>query len=71
MKTADFFVEKAKGYINSIDELLPSLTSEYSFDGLSKEQEQKVSDLRLKSKVLFSEFDKGEVFYKKLYSLYW
>jgi hypothetical protein len=70
MKSTDFFIDKANEYIKSIDNILQNFTSKYSggFDKSPelKEQERKISDLQLKIRLLFSEFDKGDIFYSNL-----
>lgn len=70
MKSADFFIDKANEYIKSIDEVLPNLLSPYSqgFDPTPeyRKQSEKISDLRLKTKLLFTEFDNGELFKNKI-----
>jgi hypothetical protein len=70
MKSADFFIEKANEYIKSIEEILPNIFSKYS-QGLDPtpeyiEQSEKISDLKFKTKLLFTEFDNGELFINKI-----
>lgn len=73
MRSTDFFIEKAKEYTNSIDEILPDLQRAYGQGSESspeyKERAEKISDIRLKTKQLFSEFDKGEIFKKNIVSI--
>ncbi len=74
MKSADFLIDKAKEYITSIDGLSPHLLSKYSggFDGSPEltEQENKLSDLYLKVRLLFSEVDNGDIFFSQLKHIY-
>ena len=74
MKSADFLIDKAKEYITSIDSLSPNLVSKYSggFDKLPEleEQENKLSDLYLKVRLLFSEVDNGDIFFSQLKPIY-
>ena len=66
MKSADFFIDKAKEYIISIDEVLKNPVSPY--DGgfepspALKEFSEKTHNIKIKTKLLFSEFDNGELF---------
>ena len=73
MRSTDFFIKKAKEYSNSIDEILPDLQQAYAQGSESspeyKERSEKISDIRLKTKQLFSEFDKGEIFKKNIVSI--
>ena len=73
MKPTDFYLDKASEYINSIDMILPNLLSSHSqgFDPTPeyKEQKQNISDLKLKTKLLFTEFDNGELFIKEIESI--
>jgi len=69
MKTTDFFVEKANEYIKTIEEIIKNLLPEIplGFDHFNPpieyvEQSEKISDIKLKTKLLFSEFDNGELF---------
>ncbi len=74
MKSADFLIDKAKEYINSIDKISPNLVSKYSggFDGSPEltEQENKLSDLYLKVRLLFSEVANGDIFFSQLKPIY-
>ena len=66
MKSTDFFLNKAKQYASELN----SITSNYvQFDDISFSesdpyniQQNKIAELELKIKLLFSEFDKGEFF---------
>lgn len=73
MRSTDFFIDKAKEYTSSIDEILPNLQQPYlQGSGPSpedKERSEKISDIRLKTRQLFSEFDKGELFRKNIVSI--
>ena len=73
MRSTDFFIKKAKEYSNSIDEILPDLQQVYVQGSESspeyKERSEKISDIRLKTRQLFSEFDKGEMFEKNIISI--
>ena len=67
MKTLDFFIDKANEYSNEIDEIVNNYISRYSeeaFENSPEYTKQKldISDLKLKIKLLFSEFDNGELF---------
>ena len=65
MKTLDFFISKAKEYSSTIDEIQKHYISPYTaFDSSLEYQEQKrkILDLKLKVKLLFSEFENGEIF---------
>lgn len=74
MKSIDFFINKANSYIEIINKVSPTLISEYAggFDGSPEldEQHQNLSDLYLKIRLLFAEFDKGEIFYSQVKDLY-
>lgn len=70
MKPADFFLGKASQYLTEMDAILSNYVK---FDdiSLSKDspyaiQEKKVAELKLKTKALFAEFDKGEPFTDRL-----
>ena len=70
MKSADFFIAKAIVCINSIDEILPNVVSSpFSDETKYAEQSKTLSDLSLKIKLLFSEFDNGELFKDKIISI--
>lgn len=70
MRSTDYFINKAKEYINSIDELLqhlhpvPAQAQEASPEYI--EQPEKTAAIRLKTSQLFSEFDNGEIFQKNI-----
>ena len=67
MRSVEFFIDKAKEYSNSIDGILPSLLSQELPDFKpSPEQSEKISDIRNKTKLLFSEFDNGGIFEKNI-----
>jgi len=74
MKSADFLIDKAKEYIISIDGLSPNLVSRFSggFDKSPEleEQENKLSDLYLKVRLLFSEVENGDIFFSQLKPIY-
>jgi uncharacterized coiled-coil DUF342 family protein len=70
MRSTDYFINKAKEYIDSIDELLQNL---HPFPPQAeetgpeyKEQSEKIAAIRLKINQLFSEFDNSEIFKKNM-----
>ncbi len=70
MKSADFFIDKAKEYASSIDGILPNLHAhEPGAAAEDKEQSEKISEIRQKTKELFSEFDNGEIFQKNILAI--
>lgn len=73
MRSTDYFINKAKEYINSIDELLQHLhpvpTQVQEAGPEYKEQPEKIAAIRLKTSQLFLEFDNGEIFQKNIASI--
>lgn len=70
MRSTDYFINKAKEYIDSIDELLQHLhpvpTQAQEASPEYKEQSEKIAAIRLKTNQLFSEFDNDEIFQKSI-----
>jgi hypothetical protein len=70
MRSTDYFINKAKEYIDSIDELLqylhpvPTQTQEAGPE--YREQPEKIAAIRLKTSRLFLEFDSNEIFQKNI-----
>lgn len=67
MKTPDFFIDKAKEYSNSIEELLNNflpmdINNVWNTTPEYLNQKRKFEDLVLGIKLLFSEFDNGQLF---------
>ena len=70
MKSSEFFLEKAKQYVSEIDSIisdykefdLDSRLSSFSNNTPYAIQATSISEIKLKLKLLFSEFDKGEFF---------
>lgn len=73
MRSRDLLIGKAKEYTNSIDEILPDLQTIFSKELSpfpdSKKQAEKISDIRLKTKQLFSEVDNGGIFEKNIIAI--
>lgn len=73
MRSTDYFINKAKEYIDSIDELLqhlhlvPAQVKESNPE--YKEKSEKIAAIRLKTSQLFFEFDDGEIFQKNIASI--
>ena len=66
MKPVDFFLDKAKQYVSELDSIISNYVQ---FDDITfsetdpyNVQKKKIAELKLKIKLLFSEFDKGEFF---------
>lgn len=73
-KTADLFLDKANEYKTAFENILkayvPSNVSpDWKEDPKHLEQQQKIADLKFKTKLLFTEFDKGELFLDKIKSI--
>jgi hypothetical protein len=72
LKTTEFFIEKANEYTAEIDRI----TSNYIPFSASREkpgfqeQSDEISDLKLKIKLLFSEFEHGHLFVEKVAALF-
>jgi hypothetical protein len=70
MKSVNFFIDKAREYTNSIDGILPNLPPQDSPGMVTstgyKDLSEKISDIRNKTKLLFSEFDNGDIFEKNI-----
>jgi hypothetical protein len=68
LKTSEFFIEKANEYIAEIDRItanyIPS-SSTREKPGF-QEQSDEISDLKLRIKLLFFEFDHGHLFVEKV-----
>lgn len=66
MKSTDFFIDKANEYKTSFENILTNYVTDSSigWDENPKytEQQRQIADLKIKTKLLFSEFDKGEFF---------
>jgi hypothetical protein len=68
LKTSEFFIEKANEYIAEIDRI----TSNYIPTSATREkpgfqeQSDEISDLKLKIKLLFFEFEHGHLFVEKV-----
>jgi len=68
VKTAEFFIEKATEYIAEIERIT---TNYIPFSPTREkpgfqEQSDEISDLKLKIKLLFSEFEHGHLFVEKV-----
>ena len=74
MKSTDFFLDKAKQYVSEIDTVINSYKNyidAYSDPAAMKKynaQKTQIEDLELKSQLLFSEFDKGDIFNERIKS---
>lgn len=71
MRSTDFFIGKAKEYITSIDKILAVLLSSALPGTFTKynEQPEKISDIRVKIRALFSEFENGGLFEKNIVAI--
>lgn len=76
MKSTEFFLEKAKQYFLDLDSIILEykefdLNSRLSFSSNRPYaiQEKSISEIKLKLKLLFSEFDKGEFFLEEIKKL--
>lgn len=72
MKSVNFFIEKANLYIAEIDSILETYVGilESETKTIPEGQNQRINDLRLKTKLLFSEFDHGQLFLEALHQRY-
>ncbi|MFD2920888.1 hypothetical protein ACFS6H_14285 [Terrimonas rubra] len=76
MKSVDFFIDKANEYIETATSLSLNLIPRLKFsDGINKSyeleaQERNLSDLYLKVRLLFSEFENGDIFFSELKPMY-
>jgi hypothetical protein len=72
MKSLDFFLDKAKQYVSEIDTVMKSYKNyidAYTDPATMKmynAQKIQIEDLELKSQLLFSEFDKGDIFNERI-----
>ena len=74
MKSSQFFLEKAKQYVSEFESIiseykefdLDSRLSSFSNDTPYAIQATSISEMKLKLKLLFSEFDKGEFFLEEI-----
>lgn len=73
MKSSDFFIEKAKQYVSEFDSIISDsiefdINSPLAFSSRTPYaiQQISISELKLKTKLLFSEFDNGEFFVQRL-----
>jgi hypothetical protein len=70
MKSSEFFLEKAKQYVSELDSIiseykefdLDSRLSSFSNNTPYAIQATSISEMKLKIKLLFSEFDRGDFF---------
>ena len=68
MKTSEFFIEKATEYIADIERITTNyipFSPNREKPGF-QEQSDEISDLKLKIKLLFSEFEHGHLFVEKV-----
>jgi hypothetical protein len=73
MRTDFFYLSKAKEYIAAINNLLPTIASLYD-EGFEPSTELKImwketADLKFKIKLLFKEFNNGELFFQSCMSI--
>lgn len=73
MRSRDLLIGKAKECTNSIDEILQDLQTSFSQELKpftdSKKQAEKISGIRVKTRQLFSEFDKDGIFEKNIIAI--
>ena len=73
MKSSQFFLEKAEQYVSELQSIISEykefdLQSSLSFSNNTPYaiQQTSISEIKLKLKLLFSEFDKGEFFLEEI-----
>lgn len=67
MRTADFFIEKANSYLITVEKI----ESNYKNDSLGPNseyhiQQKEISEIKLKIKLMFAEFEHGNLFSKRI-----
>ena len=71
MKSTQFFLQKAKSYVDEINTIISDyhecdINNLFSIDTPYAIQQKSISQLKLKINLLFSEFDKGEFFLNEI-----
>ena len=70
MKSTEFFLEKAREYISEINLIISDYiefnSNSFSYDTPYAVQQSSISEVKLKIKLLFSEFDNGQFFVERI-----